>query len=1127
MEVGAAALRDPAAFRRFLQRMPLEHLSGGAMPDVLRLLRRGSASASAWSDAGRAYAGVELDALPLFLDAILLSHADIDEDDQQSMSCAAFFERFKPRSSNQVLCGYLFQRNDIVFNCKTCQADETCVLCLKCFQNGNHEGHDVFFHRTSPGGVCDCGDSEAWAPEGFCIYHGRRHNDAESDAGGEASENAIPLPQEIVRVADALFEAIVTFCVEMARRSMHVFDPERVDEQGRQMLNALRTQNTAAVLGGVAMDLLERQFHVRICNDDVHSDEDLIRSLSLKHIPKAEDLVRAIDSNGSEIVAANLTLRDALTLMQELKAEGWHVCVVQDQHIHDENVLLGVTRWVKSICSLSKPLHELFCDKLFSTTNSAASPKEPIQIMFLSDPYFRKDIVLELYELYLKLQGDKDPKLKFSIVFMKVYNRMMLKYFCGVGTREESLFQYGVQILTTPSIVNHLAGMGLLENLLDTINTALDLAKQTINPSKHLGSRSPVSASNVWRTLDCDHALLKFRRYHFVLENLGYVLGIASMCSELLMREDLLRKWFEALNLIQGLDPQTRIQEGRAHVTYETQSWMTAFSFHSNVSKVLALMARGLQYHEGDDSDKQVMVFNVLGCFWQQLELFGIPESRFQLYTPPFGCLAGLSRSDKIVKFSIDSQPVSFHNTLHNALATFLMETLHYGPSLPSGDGRAAWISDWTRLIDDSIARHYRGGMDDVAPSVDPRKRDLLIYGLMEYPLRTLVLCAQVHSGLWIRNGQNMQRQVINYVTPPWCSELRDLDLFLVQVSAALVGFPKFVTIFFDRFGLSEFLLTWLYSRSDASASSRDTTVSGAIPDEKLVGLLEMALVHLIWIVTELTPPLSAIDEEDTVLRREIIHRLSQQPCRLSELLDQTTFVVSTPFGGVSARPKKQHLTRVERILEEVADEQVSRPSSVMAPLMGDGDYDANGDVGGEPTKYELKKEFYREYDPAFNHLSRSSHEKAQFARQEALFKTWKVEDTPIPLVSMMPPAHVSLQPVRTLILERSLLGVLRLILEDAAVDNAGVAKRTNVMVILRAIHLINLVVLVLQAGREHSSAGSTMCSPVPESKRRQTLVLLRSGPEAFEEGESARGNKRVKRQQNADSDTDFQMSSE
>ena len=68
-------------------------------------------------------------------------------------------------------CGYIFRNGDIAWVCRTCQTDDTCVLCEECFSSSNHEGHEVFFHRTRAGGCCDCGDLEAWKAEGCCPRH--------------------------------------------------------------------------------------------------------------------------------------------------------------------------------------------------------------------------------------------------------------------------------------------------------------------------------------------------------------------------------------------------------------------------------------------------------------------------------------------------------------------------------------------------------------------------------------------------------------------------------------------------------------------------------------------------------------------------------------------------------------------------------------------------------------------------------------------------------------------------------------------------------------------------------------------------------------------------------------------
>lgn len=73
------------------------------------------------------------------------------------------------RGGNQ--CGYVFKAGDIVWGCRTCQMDPTCVLCETCYSTSCHEGHDVIFHRTRGGGCCDCGDLEAWKVGGCCPRH--------------------------------------------------------------------------------------------------------------------------------------------------------------------------------------------------------------------------------------------------------------------------------------------------------------------------------------------------------------------------------------------------------------------------------------------------------------------------------------------------------------------------------------------------------------------------------------------------------------------------------------------------------------------------------------------------------------------------------------------------------------------------------------------------------------------------------------------------------------------------------------------------------------------------------------------------------------------------------------------
>ncbi|OAL01362.1 hypothetical protein IQ06DRAFT_248435 [Phaeosphaeriaceae sp. SRC1lsM3a] len=94
-------------------------------------------------------------------------------------------------------CGHIFKNGEATYRCKTCTADDTCVLCARCFDASDHEGHQVFV-SVSPGnsGCCDCGDDEAWVRPVHCSIHSIE-SEAPSKAAGKAREGSM-LPDDLL-----------------------------------------------------------------------------------------------------------------------------------------------------------------------------------------------------------------------------------------------------------------------------------------------------------------------------------------------------------------------------------------------------------------------------------------------------------------------------------------------------------------------------------------------------------------------------------------------------------------------------------------------------------------------------------------------------------------------------------------------------------------------------------------------------------------------------------------------------------------------------------------------------------------------------------------------------------------
>eukprot|EP00501_MAST-03F_sp_TOSAG23-6_P000993 GSMAST32.ASY1.ANO1.1030.1 assembled CDS len=145
-------------------------------------------------------------------------------------------------ASKSQLCGKVFQHGDIVYFCKTCAADPTCVLCAKCFLAGDHVDHEFHYYRSQgQGGCCDCGDPEAINPKGFCCLHGGvdiiTNTNKESDENTNLSENWSytdedltetfqSLPPTLQQSAPAVIAGAVDFLRETAEHCVSCYDDQ-------------------------------------------------------------------------------------------------------------------------------------------------------------------------------------------------------------------------------------------------------------------------------------------------------------------------------------------------------------------------------------------------------------------------------------------------------------------------------------------------------------------------------------------------------------------------------------------------------------------------------------------------------------------------------------------------------------------------------------------------------------------------------------------------------------------------------------------------------------------------------------------------------------------------------------
>ena len=157
---------------------------------------------------------------PRLLSWLLLGELSAAERSEISDPLARVTQLLQQTSAAPRKCGKIFKSGEIIWHCRTCQSDDTCVLCQECFDGGDHTGHEVFFHRTKAGGCCDCGDLEAWKLEGCCARH---------RGAAPADESAPALPDELAGAARAVIGEVVRALSRCRRAAEASLVPDGLD----------------------------------------------------------------------------------------------------------------------------------------------------------------------------------------------------------------------------------------------------------------------------------------------------------------------------------------------------------------------------------------------------------------------------------------------------------------------------------------------------------------------------------------------------------------------------------------------------------------------------------------------------------------------------------------------------------------------------------------------------------------------------------------------------------------------------------------------------------------------------------------------------------------------------------
>ena len=268
-------------------------------------------------------------------------------------------------------CGHIFKSGESTYHCKTCAADDTCVLCARCFDASEHEEHAVFI-SVSPGnsGCCDCGDAEAWRKEVRCTIHSTNAVLENEDSQRQSEKHKSPvgvvgrdLPPDLVEAIRMTISRAVDYLCDVFSCS-----PEnlRLPKTEASILEDQETAKLSGMYGDEDEDSAQNkiEYVLILWNDEKHTVHDVQNQVARAcSQTKKFGFEKAMEVNdiGRSKIAYSTDLQQLLRMAEIIEQLKVTVTIRSSRDTFREEMCATIIDWIADIagCSVGSDPHIL------------------------------------------------------------------------------------------------------------------------------------------------------------------------------------------------------------------------------------------------------------------------------------------------------------------------------------------------------------------------------------------------------------------------------------------------------------------------------------------------------------------------------------------------------------------------------------------------------------------------------------------------------------------------------------------------------------------------------------------------------------------------------------------------
>ncbi|KAK9479772.1 hypothetical protein V1514DRAFT_327359 [Lipomyces japonicus] len=277
-------------------------------------------------------------------------------------------------------CMHRFHKGEPTYRCKECGLDDTCVLCWRCFNGSDHVGHNVTvsISQKDGGGVCDCGDPEAWKQDINCKYF--------------LPPNTVPelLPQDLVECIKGTVAAILDYVIDVMSCSPQSYQDYQSESYIKKDVESFALDPN--IYGGSEKDEDNDQFALILWNDEKHSFADVIEVVmraTRRRQEYGKFIAEEVDKHGRKIVSTSSDISHLLTARSIIDRIQLAASIRSMRDTFREEMCETIFVWLNDLAgstlvgnrfALRDIICEAFCDnwRVGSTATRVTQPLHPI-----------------------------------------------------------------------------------------------------------------------------------------------------------------------------------------------------------------------------------------------------------------------------------------------------------------------------------------------------------------------------------------------------------------------------------------------------------------------------------------------------------------------------------------------------------------------------------------------------------------------------------------------------------------------------------------------------------------------------------------------------------------------------